>query len=122
MSDRRIFRPVAWSVRVLHERTVIVLTVTFLLATGALMWHIYHLQSSLVQSQGLQDAARYSQALREFRTLYTSEVVGTVKAYGIEVTHDYKNKERAIPLPATLSMLLGNRMAEHGSRRSHQPV
>ncbi len=115
MSDGRVIRVPAWFVRLLHERTILVLSVIFLLATGALMWHIHHLQANLVQSQGLQDAARYSQALAEFRTLYTSEVVTTVKDHGIEVTHDYKNRENAIPFPATLSMLLGNLMAEHGS-------
>jgi signal transduction histidine kinase len=41
--------------------------------------------------------------------------VETVLRRGIEVTHDYKTKEGAIPLPATLSMLLGQRIGEHAS-------
>jgi hypothetical protein len=60
----------------------------------------------------------------EFRTLYTSEVVSTAKDHGLEITHDYKDKLGAIPLPATLSMLLGNRLAEKedgGQTRLYSP-
>ncbi|MBM3463776.1 MAG: response regulator, partial [Armatimonadetes bacterium] len=57
----------------------------------------------------------FSEALAEMRTLYTSEVVETVRAQGIPVSHDYKKIKGAIPLPATLSMRLGNRLAEKGS-------
>ncbi|MCK5488086.1 MAG: PAS domain S-box protein, partial [Desulfobacterales bacterium] len=37
---------------------------------------------------------------------------------GIEVTHDYVTKKGAIPLPATLTMLLGERINEAGSGAS----
>ena len=39
-----------------------------------------------------------------------SEVVERVRPHGIDVTHDYQGKTSAIPLPATLSILLGNRL------------
>jgi adenylate cyclase len=61
----------------------------------------------------LQDASLYAQALAEFRTLYTSEVVETVRPHGIEVTHDYMTHAGAIPLPVTLTMLLGKRISAH---------
>jgi len=59
----------------------------------------------------IQDAARYSEALREFRSLYSSEVVARVIPHGIVVTHDYKKQTGAIPLPATLTMDLGHRLS-----------
>ena len=68
------------------------------------------------------DAAQrrcYTDALAVFRTLYASEVVETVRTQNVVVTHDYdegENKGKAIPLPATLSMLIGNRMA--GKKRA----
>jgi light-regulated signal transduction histidine kinase (bacteriophytochrome) len=37
-----------------------------------------------------------------------------VRAQGIEITHDYEGKAGAIPLPATLSMELGERIAARG--------
>jgi PAS domain S-box-containing protein len=47
------------------------------------------------------------------RTLYTSEVVETVRKHGIAVTHDYASREGAIPLPVTLNRLLGERIGAH---------
>jgi PAS domain S-box-containing protein len=76
---------------------------------------VSHLQANLIASTVLQDASLYSQALGEFRTLYTSEVVDTVIKRGIDVTHDHATQEGAIPLPATLTMLIGKRIGEHGS-------
>jgi len=49
------------------------------------------------------------------RALYTSEVVEIARAQGIEVTHDYHGKQRAIPLPATLIIELGQRLAKSGA-------
>ena len=73
-------------------------------------WHASHLQANLVKTMSLGNAKLYSQALAEFRTLYTSEVVERVRNQGIAITHDYKNQPAAIPLPATLSMELGKRI------------
>jgi PAS domain S-box-containing protein len=101
--------------RLLHERTILVLTIMFCVGVVCMLWYVSHLQSNLIASTVLQDASLYSQALGEFRTLYTSEVVETVIKHGIEVTHDHTTKEGAIPLPVTLTMLLGKRIAAHGS-------
>ncbi len=76
-----------------------------------MLWNLSRLSSNLIESTALQDAARYSKALAEFRTLYTSEVVARVEGHNIDVTHDYLTKEGAIPLPATLSMELGHQHA-----------
>ena len=104
---------VAACVRLLHERTILVLLLLFCLGMGCMLWHVSRLQSNLIASIALQDASLYAQALAEFRTLYTSEVVETVRPRGIEVTHDYMNHAGAIPLPVTLTMLLGERISAH---------
>ena len=84
-------------------------------AFGVLLWNVWTLRENVVKSTALQDAKLYAQALAEFRTLYTSEVVQAVSQRGILVTHDYEQHEGAIPLPATLSMKLGERIGSHGS-------
>jgi PAS domain S-box-containing protein len=104
---------VARCVRLLHERTILVLLLLFCLGMGCMLWHVSRLQSNLIASIAIQDASLYAQALAEFRTLYTSEVVETVRARGIEVTHDYMTHAGAIPLPVTLTMLLGKRISAH---------
>ncbi len=93
----------------------IVLVLLFLAATLAAIWHISQLQSQLIESSAIKNAQMFSNALTEFRTIYTSEVVKTAKKNGLEITHDYADKDNAIPLPATLSMLLGQKLGEHES-------
>jgi PAS domain S-box-containing protein len=106
---------VAAGVRLLQKRTIIVLMLMFCIGMGCMLWYVSRLQSNLIASIALQDASLYSQALAEFRTLYTSEVVETVRQHGIAVTHDYGNHAGAIPLPVTLTMLLGQRISAHES-------
>ena len=101
--------------RLLHERTILVLAIMFCTGVAGVLWQVSRVQSNLVASIALQDASLYTQALAEFRTLYTSEVVETVRDHGIEVTHDYATKVGAIPLPVTLSMLLGQRLGAEKS-------
>ncbi|MBV1874727.1 MAG: response regulator [Gammaproteobacteria bacterium] len=86
------------------------LALSFAVSVAGVLWHMQTLQTKLVESTALNNAQLYSQALTEFRSLYTSEVVGTAKKYGIEISHDYKTRDNAIPLPATLSMILGEKI------------
>ena len=58
------------------------------------MWHLTRLQSQLNESSALEHAKLYSEAIAEFRTMYTQEVVETVRDRGIVVTHDYKQHLR----------------------------
>ena len=99
----------------LYKRTILVLAVTFCAGLAVVLWHLVKLSSTLVETSALQGTARYSEALMEFRSLYTSEVVVRAQARGIEVTHDYRNRPGAIPLPATLSIELGRRIGMQGS-------
>ncbi len=116
---RAVWRPVsatlARSIRLFHERTILVLAVMFCVGAAATAWHLSRLSSQLIESAALQGTALYSEALEELRTLYTSEVVDRLRGSGITVTHDYAAREGAIPLPATFSMELGRRIGERGS-------
>ena len=107
-----------------RDRTILTLSVVFGIAVTGLLWHQSRQRSHLVESTALQHAGQYSEAITEFRTLYTSEVVKTATDHGIQATHDYQDKKGAIPLPVTLSMLLGNRLAERtagGRTRLYSP-
>lgn len=84
----------------------------FVLGFALLAINLFSLEDQLIESIALHDAKSYTGALTEFRTLYTAEVVERVRAHGIDVTHDYREREATIPLPATLSILLGNRLDE----------
>lgn len=107
-------RPVAAAVlagrRRLAQRPVVVVAVLFLAAVTATLAYVSGLQDDLVQIQALQNAELFTEALAEFRTVYTSEVVERIRPRGIEVTHDYQLREGEAPLPATLTKILGDRI------------
>ena len=77
--------------------------------------HLLDLESKLVEQTALHDAAEATRAITEFRTLYTSEVVNRVEDASVRFTFDYADHPGELPLPATLSILLGERMGQsHG--------
>jgi tRNA A-37 threonylcarbamoyl transferase component Bud32 len=63
----------------------------------------------------VQNARLTSDALKEFNEYYTAEVVGRLTDRTIQVTHDYALKKNAIPLPATMSVELANRISQKGA-------
>jgi len=66
----------------------------------------------LANENAKNNAKRYLEAISAFRSLYTSEVVVRAKKHGMNITHDYLNVENSIPLPATLSMVLGKELGK----------
>ena len=110
----RVSRSLAVIYHLLHQKTTVVLAALLAVGIATGLWHLRRTTSNLVELTLLQSAERYTEALTEIRTLYTSEVVARVRDRGIEVTHDYHAREGAIPLPATLSMMLG----EHIGRKT----
>ncbi|MFN8058630.1 MAG: ATP-binding protein [Vicinamibacterales bacterium] len=72
-------------------------------------------QTRLIEDTARREAVRYADALTELRTMYTDNVVDVAHRHGVDVTHDYRSREDAIPLPATFSMELGNRIAQRGA-------
>ena len=109
----------AWggALRLLYGRPVLVVGSVFVASVALTLWFVYDHQSRLIETQALQQARAHSQALSEFRTLYTATVVATAQAHGLDVTHDFASRENAIPLPATLSMLLGDSITARGGGR-----
>ena len=104
----------AWA-RLLHNYTILVPTIIFCALVAGTLWHLSRLSSNLIQSSALQTASMHAASLKEVRKLYTSEVTDRVEGHGIQITHDYATKEGAIPLPATFSMELGNRISEEST-------
>jgi len=77
--------------------------------------YLSNASQQIIKENSIINAQRYLEALSEFRTLYTSEVVQAAKKHGLTITHDYKSTPNAIPLPATFSMTLGERIGRHQS-------
>ena len=98
----------------LKEKTILILSILFIVGMSIVFLQMFNLAFKVKEKMTRENAALLIKSLEDFRTLYTSEVVVRVKPYGIEVTHDYLDKEGAIPLPATLSMMLGKLIGTDG--------
>jgi len=95
----------------IRQRTVLVLSILFVVAGSFLIWHQARLHGRITRSTALQDAQAYTEALGTFRAVYTSEVAERVRGR-VPVTHDYRKREGEIPLPATLSRLITEKLGE----------
>jgi hypothetical protein len=102
---------------VLRDRSVVAVVVTFASGAGLLLWQVSQLQEELYRDSAIESSRLYAEAIATCRTLYTSEVVTTLSESGIEVSHDYQTRDGTVPLPATLSMLMGKELgrAEFGA-------
>ena len=89
---------------------------------ACITWYVFQLQTRIVETTALDKAQVLSRAVGEFRTIYTAEVVTRLADTGVRVSHDYREHAGAIPLPATLSMLLGSRLGRNRDRGQHQTL
>ncbi len=76
------------------------------------LWHLSQLSAYLVRTTALESCTQQAEILEVVDNYYSSEVVDRVGKHGIEVTHDYRNRPKSIPLPATLNIELGQRISE----------
>lgn len=65
--------------------------------------------ASSLESTAILAADSYAKALDAMRALYTSEVVNRLPP-DVLATHDYDMRDHEIPLPATLTFLLADRL------------
>eukprot|EP01032_Pedospumella_encystans_P012708 gene12708-14681_t len=84
-----------------------------LLAMG--LWMVlYTYQSSerVVRQYATDSAAAHAASITQFRNFYAQELVPLAVQGGMEITHDYKQREKALPLPATLAIDLGHYLSK----------
>jgi two-component system, sensor histidine kinase and response regulator len=96
----------------LGEHAFWVLLIMLAFSTLLLLRHLYETSNGLYQQMALQGADLQAKTIEEFRKLYTSEVVERLRDKGVEVTHKYANRDTAIPLPATLTIAIGEQLGE----------
>ncbi len=100
----------------LSNPQLIALLIAFYLAAAAIiLWRTSTVARSLVQKSATENAERYSEALSTVRSVYTSEVVIPAQEGGVNATHDYRSNPKTIPLPATLTFAIGDRIGQSDS-------
>jgi serine/threonine protein kinase len=107
-------RLLGWTRRRPAAAALIAVSVTalVLLATVSSVGYVRIAEQQRQTKQALVRNARLtSLALKEFNEYYTSEVVSRLADLKITVAHDYAGKKNAIPLPATMSVELADRIS-----------
>jgi PAS domain S-box-containing protein len=110
--SRKLWTPLCqW----LYRHTIPLLTALYILGVAATMAHVYFLQRQLVQSGATQAAQLQSETLAALRSYYTSEVVERLRPHGVEAAYDFRDRVKAIPLPATFTIELSELISAEGS-------
>ena len=86
-----------------------------LLMAGGLAYFVTTNQRNLNESALIDGARNYSEFFTEMRSFYLTEILSRVGNSDIIITHDYRNLDNALPIPATMSLEFGEYLAEHSS-------
>lgn len=74
-------------------------------------WHLSRLSKHFVQETALDSARMEAEMLERINAYYSEEIVGHLDMKKVKVTHEYANKDDAIPLPATMLIEAGERIS-----------
>lgn len=84
-----------------------------LLAMGVWMvLYTYQSSEAMVRQYATESAQTHADSVTQFRNFHTQELVPRAMKGGMEVTHDYKARDNALPLPATLTIDLGHYLSK----------
>ena len=79
------------------------------------MWVVYYTYKSserVVFQYATDSAQEHAESVTQFRNFYAQELVPRALRAGVAITHDYKDKDKALPLPATLTIELGHYISQ----------
>ena len=76
------------------------------------VFYTYQSSEAVVQQYATESAQTHADSVTQFRNFYTEELVPRAVKGGLEVTHDYKSRDNALPLPATLTIDLGHYLSK----------
>jgi hypothetical protein len=80
-----------------------------LIAVSALVvYYTFESSQRVVVQYATESAREHAESVTQFRNFYAQELVPRAMRAGVSVTHDYKSKDNALPLPATLAIDLGH--------------
>jgi len=95
----------------IHKRPLLTVALLFAMGAGAIFGNMVYLTDSINKELALKYADSYLIALNTFHSFYSSDVVARVKGSEVAVSSRYKELETSIPVPATLSIELANRIS-----------
>ena len=89
-----------------------VLGLVLLMASAWVVYYTYKASEQVVLQYATDSAAEHAESVTQFRNFYAQELVPRAVRAGVSVTHDYKIRDDALPLPATLTIELGHYLSQ----------
>ena len=84
-----------------------------LLAVSAMVvYYTFESSQRVVFQYATESAREHAESVTQFRNFYAQELVPRAMRAGVSVTHDYKSKDNALPLPATLTIDMGHYLSQ----------
>lgn len=71
---------------------------------------MYYYYTLVVEGMALQGTQLQTRSIALFREMYSKEVVAKARAFGMKVNYEHEQHPDTIPLPATLTMELGQKL------------
>jgi hypothetical protein len=72
------------------------------------VFYTYQSSEAMVKQYAAESAQTHAVSVTQFRNFYTQELVPRAVKAGVDITHDYKLRDNALPLPASLTIDLGH--------------
>jgi PAS domain S-box-containing protein len=88
------------------------LAATLLLSAVLVVYYTYRASEQMVLQYATDSAQEHAESVTQFRNFYAQELVPRAVRAGVQVTHDYKQRDNALPLPATLTIELGHYLSQ----------
>lgn len=108
--------PPSWGDRLtsllMRTSTLRVLGWTLVLLALGVMAYAYHSATAVVQTYLRDSAAAQAASVTHFRNFYATEIVPRARDAGASITHNYRDVEKSLPLPATLTIELGHYLSQ----------
>ncbi len=86
-----------------------------LVLIGISLWMVlytYQASERMVRQYATDSAKAHATSLTQFRNFYTDELTPRAMEAGLHITHDYKDRKNALPLPASLMIDFGHYLSK----------
>lgn len=94
---------------------VFVLAFVLIIGSGVVLWYTHNETNNINKTAAITDAQHFASSVAQFRNFYSKVVVPVAKKEGMEITHDYVDKDGTLPLPATFAKDFGHSLSSEDS-------
>ncbi len=98
------------------EYFLLILMIAVVVSLGVILWLANKNTKANFEIAATHKVQGYIETIKKVRSIYTNEIVSKAKKSGMNVSHFHTNLDDTIPLPATLTILLGEEIAKNNDK------